>query len=82
MQLEFSSIASKQFKKLPPPEKTKVFKKIQLLKQDPFIGKKLKGEFSHLRSLKAWPYRIIYHYSPAEQILFIENIEHRQQVYK
>ncbi len=81
MHLEFSSVASKQFRKLSPPEKLKVFKKIHLLKENPLIGKKLKGEFDQLRSLKAWPYRIIYSYLPKTG-LFINAIEHWQGVYK
>lgn len=82
MEVQFSSPAKKQFKKLPLREKAKILKKIQLLKRDPFIGKKLKGEFEGLRSIKTWPYRIIYHYSSSEKLLFIETIEHRQQAYK
>lgn len=82
MILKFSTPAVKQLKKLSQREKIKAWKKIQLLKTDPFVGKKLKGEFEGLRSVRAWPYRIIYHYSPKERLLFIETIEHRQQVYK
>ncbi len=82
MLLKFSSDARKQLKKLPKPEKIKVVKKIQVLKGNPYLGKKLKGEYENLRSFKTWPYRIIYNYSPQNQLLFIDAIEHRQGAYK
>ena len=82
MQIEYSDTAQKQLRKLPKPERIKVLKKIQLLKEDPYAGKKLMGVFEGLRSLKAWPYRIIYRYSPTDKLLFINAIEHRQQVYR
>ncbi len=82
MRLEFSETARKQIKKLPRFEQLKVLKKLQKLKNDPYVGKKLKGEFEGLRSLKAWPYRIIYRYQPQEKLLFINVIQHRQQSYK
>jgi len=82
MQVEFSDTARKQLRKLPKSEKIKVLKKIQLLKEDLYAGKKLLGAFEGLRSLKAWPYRIIYRYSPTDKLLFINAIEHRQQAYQ
>jgi len=57
-------------------------KKIEKLKNDPYIGKKLKGEFEGLRSLKVWPYRIIYRYLPQDKLFFINVVQHRQKVYK
>lgn len=82
MNVVYSDTARKQLKKLPKSEQIKVLKKIEILKVDPHSGKKLKGIFAGLRSLKAWPYRIIYQYSDKDQTLFINVIEHRQQVYK
>lgn len=82
MIVKFSTPAQKQLGRLPKTEAAKVWKKIQLLKTTPLAGKKLKGDFEGLRSIRAWPYRIIYHYSAGDKLLFIETIEHRQGVYK
>ena len=82
MRIEYSETARKQLKKLPKNQKIKVLKKIEKLKNDPYAGKKLKGEFEGLRSLKVWPYRIIYRYLSQEKLLFINVIQHRQRAYK
>lgn len=82
MRVEYSETARKQLKRLPRDKQIKVLQKIEKLKNDPYAGKKLKGEFEGLRSLKAWPYRIIYRYLPQEKLLFINVIQHRQKVYK
>lgn len=81
MQVAYSKDALKQIKKLPKTEVIKVFKKIEIIKQDPFYGKKLEGEFSEIRSVRAWPYRIIYSFSAAEGLI-IRAIKHRQGAYK
>ena len=82
MKVEYSHTAGKQIKKLPKDKQIKVLATIEKLKNDPYAGKKLKGEFQKLRSLKVWPYRIIYRYLPQEKLLFINVIKHRQKAYK
>jgi len=82
MKVEYSHTADKQLKKLPKNKQIKVLTTIGKLKKDPYAGKKLKGEFEGLRSLKVWPYRIIYRYLPQDKLLFINVIQHRQKVYK
>ena len=82
MRVEYSSTARKEIKKLPKNKQIKVLSLIQKLKNDPYAGKKLKGEFEGLRSLKVWPYRIIYRYLSQDKLIFINVIQHRQKVYK
>ena len=74
--------ATKQFKHLPITEQTKIRKKLISLENNPFSGKKLSGELSQLRSLKTWPYRIIYYIDRNKQNIFITSILHRQGAYK
>lgn len=81
MNLFFKPVASKELKKLPVVEARKIFKKIQLLKEFPFSGKPLNGEFEGSRSVRAWPYRVIYRIQPKIGIV-IETIKHRQSSYK
>lgn len=71
--------AQKQFEHLPSSEKTKIKKKLIVLENDPLAGKKLTGELVELRSLKAWPYRIIYYIDNDK--VFVISIIHRQGAY-
>jgi len=82
MRVEFSDTARKQITKLPRSKQLKVLQKIEGLKNDPYAGKKLKGEFESLCSLKVWPYRIIYRYLAQDKLLFINVVQHRQRVYQ
>lgn len=82
MNLELSKKAEKQFRALSKPEAKKVARKLLLLKETPFTGKKLKGELANQYSLKAWPYRIIYKVFDQQKLIWIDIIEHRQGVYK
>jgi len=78
----YSKISLKQLKKLPKTKQIEVLKKIEKLKNYPDAGKKLKGALKNFRSLKAWPYRIIYQYFENNKTIFINIIQHRQGVYK
>lgn len=71
--------AQKQYKKLPPKQQAKIKKKLVSLGNNPNAGKKLAGELAQLRSLRAWPYRIIYYLDKNK--IFITSIVHRQGAY-
>lgn len=82
MQVIITPKAQKQYKKLPKPEQTKIKRKLITLEQEPLTGKKLEGEFSELRTIRAWPYRIFYYLDEKDDKLFITGIFHRQGAYK
>lgn len=48
---------------------------------DPFLGKKLKGEYRNYYSYHVWPYRIIYSIQKEQLLILIIRIGHRQGVY-
>lgn len=81
MQVIITPKATKQYKHLPKPEQTKIKKKLSLIESEPLAGKKLSGELRELRSLRAWPYRILYYIDEEKQILYITTILHRQGAY-
>lgn len=81
MKVYLRPVAEKQFKKLPPPEKKKVARKLVLLANDQMIGKLLQGEYAGSHSLRAWPYRIIYTLDTRDTIV-VFSIAHRQSAYK
>ena len=68
--------------KLPESQKKKILKKILILEESPLSGKKLSGQLTSSRSLKAWPYRIIYYIDTEHKRIWITSILHRQGVYK
>lgn len=77
-----SKDAQKQYEQLPKSERIKVRKKLLLLADNPTAGKKLVGELSGIRSLRAWPYRIIYEINETEKRVEIHKITHRQGIYE
>ena len=74
--------AKKQYTKLPQTEKKKIIKKLEALETNPLLGKRLAGEFVGLRSIKAWPYRIIYIIKEKQKEIWVVSILHRQKAYK
>lgn len=82
MRIIITPEASKQYRNLPKVEQKKIKKKIIILEQDPNSGKKLSGNLSELRSLRVWPYRILYYINESQNTIYIVTIAHRQGVYK
>ncbi len=82
MRVILSNDALKQYEHLPKKEQTKIRKKLHALEQDPYSGKKLAGELKGIRSLKVWPYRILYEINEAQKRIEVHKIAHRQSAYK
>lgn len=82
MEVILTPQALKQYEHLPNSDQKKIKKKLLLLQAHPQEGKKLTGSLSNLRSLKAWPYRILYYIDEKKKRVFIVTIAHRQGVYK
>ncbi len=82
MQVVITPEAEKQYQRLSQKEQVKIIKKLSSLEKDPFAGKKLLGNLSELRSLRAWPYRVIYYLNLKNKKIYITSILHRQGAYK
>lgn len=82
MNLILSRDVLKQYKSLPKADQVKIHKKLIALQQNPYEGKKLAGELEGIRSLRAWPYRILYEINEKKKTIEIHKIAHRQGVYK
>lgn len=81
MKIFITKEAQKQYFHLNESDKSKINKKLSLLKKDPLSGKKLLGELAGTRSLKAWPYRIIYTVDSKHKEIWIVSLLHRQGAY-
>jgi len=82
MKVFITSEAKKQFRRLPKNQQSKIKKKLLLIQNSPLSGKKLTGKLKPYRSLKAWPYRIIYWINSRSKQAWIISILHRQHAYK
>ena len=82
MHIFYKSEAVKNLKNLNAAETKKAKRKIESLLTNPLLGKKLKGEFSELRSLRAWPLRVIYLFDSQSQTIKIITVDFRGSVYK
>lgn len=72
----------KQLQKIPLIHRKKIRKAIAFLAFEPNLGKKLTGELKNKRSIRIWPYRIIYRIYKKEVIILILSVSHRQGAYK
>jgi mRNA interferase RelE/StbE len=52
------------------------------LKENPFSGKKLAGEFEDFYSVRVWPYRVIYTIVKKELVVLVVDIAHRKEAYR
>jgi len=82
VELFFTRQAEKDFSGLPKSEKKKAVKKLETLKGDPLLGKRLTGKLKGFMSLRFWPYRVIYHIDKQKKEIWIDHIIHRQGAYK
>lgn len=53
-----------------------------MIQENPLSGKKLEGELDSQRSVRVWPYRILYYINQKQRIIYITSILHRKEVYK
>lgn len=82
MQVTVTPEAQKQYQHLPKPEQKKIKRKLTVLEHNPLAGKKLSGNLAQMRSLRAWPYRILYYIDTRKNEVYVVTIAHRQGVYK
>lgn len=82
MTIVYKDEALKQLKRIGSTELRKARKKIALLVDDPLAGKPLQGKLLGIRSLRAWPLRILYTFFSDTQTVVIETIDYRGDVYK
>lgn len=80
-QIKIKPKAEKELKNLPKEDYYKILSAFTYLSKDPYIGKKMKGEYEGYYSYRVWPYRIIYIISKGEPIVLVVRIGHRQGIY-
>lgn len=81
-QVKLTPQAKHELEKIPKVYSKKIFYALSWLEKEPFMGKKLHGQFKNYYSWKVWPYRIIYRILKKELLVFVVAIGHRQGVYR
>jgi len=81
-QLKVKPRVEKELKKIPKNIYYKILSAFTLLSDNPYIGKKMQGEYINCYNYCVWPYRIIYKIHKRELIILVIRVGHRQGVYK
>lgn len=68
--------------KLPKDAQKRVDDAIQLLRENPFIGKQLDGDLEGAWTVRVWPYRIIYTIQKEIVTVTVLRVGHRKDVYR
>ena len=74
--------SGKELNNIEKKYKPRVIAALLELKNDPFLGKKLKGQLKECFSLRAWPYKIIYKVYKKDRKILIVKIGRREGIYK
>lgn len=74
--------ARKSLSRLPKKHQQNILEAIILLRTNPYLGKKLEGDYEGKYTLRVWPYRIIYKFEKQQLTVYVLEIGHRQGVYK
>ncbi|MDO8649453.1 MAG: type II toxin-antitoxin system RelE/ParE family toxin [Candidatus Peregrinibacteria bacterium] len=80
--LEVKTKAQKQLESLPEKDQRRVLAVFDVLRENPTAGKQLEGKYKGFRSLRVWPYRIIYAVDHAIVTVTVVKIGHRKGVYR
>lgn len=80
--VEVNKKAKKEIERLPTKDRQRVLKALQVLRENPFAGKKLEGEYEGAWTLRVWPYRILYVIYRERVTVVVFRVGHRQGVYR
>lgn len=80
-QVSIKPNAEKELKKLPKKDYYRILSAFAVLSNNPFIGKKMKGEYDGQYNYRVWPYRIVYEIHKKELVILVITVSHRQGVY-
>jgi mRNA interferase RelE/StbE len=80
-QLVLTPKADRNMERLPQHVREQIARKINLLADQPRLGKTLRGRLQGKRSLRAGDYRVIYSVDTAQHKIIIERVGHRQGIY-
>ena len=80
--LEVKTKVYKQLESLSKKDQQRVYAAFDILRENPTAGKQLEGKYKGFRSLRVWPYRIIYAVDHGMITVTVVKIGHRKEVYR
>lgn len=80
--LELSARFQKDFEKFNERWRGRIIRRLEVLKIDPFCGKKLHGDLSNIYAIRLWTYRILYSIEKKKLIVLVLSIGHRKDIYR
>ena len=80
--IEIKKKAEKDIDGLSKKEQSRVLAALDVLRENPFAGKKLHGEHEGAWSLRVWPYRIVYTIERSIITVTVVAIGQRKDVYR
>lgn len=83
--IEFSKLAAKELERIYKVDRKLYFRlitAIQVLKTNPYQGKRLKGKLAGDYSLRVGNYRLIYTVHKSRLIVYIIDLGHRKDIYR
>lgn len=81
-QIQFEKKAKKELDNIPLQYQKRILNILPILQTNPFIGKKMRGEFLGYYNYRVWPYRIVYKIIKNILLIIVVQIGHRQGIYK
>ena len=79
-QIEYSSEAASQLKKLEKPIQRQIKKRIERISGNPELAKPLSNVFKNFRSEHIGKYRVLF--AVKENFIIISKVEHRKKAYR
>ena len=76
-----SNSVKKSLLAIPLPWRNRIMEAIDLLAENPFMGKKLWGKLQGKRKIRIHPYRIIYEIDENRRIIIVLETGHHQGIY-
>jgi mRNA interferase RelE/StbE len=80
--VKIKASAAKALAKINKPDRIHLIEAIDRLKENPYAGSALKGEFKGLRRIRVGNYRIVYEIQEQELIILVVRVAHRREVYR
>ncbi len=80
--IQIKGSAARELQTLAKPDRIRIIKAIDLLAENPFSGKALKGRLRGLRSLRAGGYRVLYEVQNNALIVLAISVAHQSGVYR
>lgn len=80
--VEIKKKAVKVLERLSQKDQQRILVTFDVLRENPLAGKMLEGEYAGLRSLRVWPYRILYAVDHNIITVTVVKIGHRKDVYR